>query len=832
MSLSLRKVAAALALAGVAAPGVSIAQDDSSPFIEEIVVTANKRAQTLQDIPIAVSVTSSDTIERAQIQDISDLQSVVPSLRVSQLQSSTNTNFVIRGFGNGANNPGIEPSVGVFIDGVYRSRSAGAISDLPNLERVEVLRGPQSTLFGKNASAGVINVVTAKPSGETAGKVSATIGNYGQLIAKGYVESAFSDTAAFSLSASTNTRDGYVKNLATGGELNDRDRQSFRGQLLLNPSDATEIRFIADYDTIDEKCCATVNLISGPATNAIRFAGGNIVENDPEALTTYANIDPNNQLDNTGVSMQIDHDFDTFTFTSISSFRNVDSRYDIDADFTSADVITNEILTDIDTFTQEFRLTSNSGEFMDWMVGGFYFDESIDYQDDLPFGSAYRRFMDALAAGAGAPGALGTVEAILGLPVGQTFGQQGQGFTHQSTLDNQAISLFTQFDFHLTDSFTATVGLSYTKDEKEASTRQLRGDAFSSVDRVELGTGVIFNQITGLAPTPQNFALVPQAFQVAAGLASNPATNPFAGLQALQFLPPYLDFPNSVEDGKSDDDELTYTLRLAYDINDSLNVYAGASTGFKATSWNLSRDARPFAEDVAALTAAGLRTANLIPGTRYAGPEEATVYEIGLKSSFERGSFNLAIFDQSIEGFQSNAFIGTGFNLTNAGKQSTVGAEFDLVVYPTDSLQLTLGGTWLDPKYDSFVGAGRDPLTGEVADLSGQTPGGINELSLSASFTYRFNIGSNDAFFRGDYFYEDRIPIGDLNVAQFERETKNLNLSAGINTESGLGFSVWVRNATDHASLISAFPSVAQAGSFTGYRTQPRTYGITISKDF
>ena len=115
MSLSLRKVAAALALAGVAAPGVSIAQDDSSPFIEEIVVTATKRAQTLQDIPIAVSVTSSDTIERAQIQDISDLQSVVPSLRVSQLQSSTNTNFVIRGFGNGANNPGIEPSVGVFI---------------------------------------------------------------------------------------------------------------------------------------------------------------------------------------------------------------------------------------------------------------------------------------------------------------------------------------------------------------------------------------------------------------------------------------------------------------------------------------------------------------------------------------------------------------------------------------------------------------------------------------------------------------------------------------------------------------------------------------------
>jgi outer membrane receptor protein involved in Fe transport len=137
--------------------------------IEEIYVTATKRQQTLQEVPVAVSVTNSETIEKAQILDILDLQSVVPSLRITQLQSSANTNFIIRGFGNGANNAGIEPSVGVFIDGVYRSRSAGAISDLPNLERVEVLRGPQSTLFGKNASAGIISVVTAKPDQEFGG---------------------------------------------------------------------------------------------------------------------------------------------------------------------------------------------------------------------------------------------------------------------------------------------------------------------------------------------------------------------------------------------------------------------------------------------------------------------------------------------------------------------------------------------------------------------------------------------------------------------------------------------------------------------------------------
>lgn len=829
MNISFKKIASAVALATIAAPSVSMAQDS---VLEEIVVTATKRAQSLQDIPVAVSVTTAETIEQAQIQDISDLQSVVPSLRVSQLQSSTNTNFVIRGFGNGANNPGIEPSVGVFIDGVYRSRSAGAISDLPNLERVEVLRGPQSTLFGKNASAGVINIVTAKPSGERAGRLSGTVGNYGAFVAKAYYEDAFSDTAAFSLSASSNTRDGYIDNLTTGNDLNDRNRQSFRGQLLLNPGENTEIRFIADYDTIDEVCCSTVNLIAGPTVGAIQFAGGALIANDPDALQTRTNIDPNNQLDNTGLSMQIDHDFENFTLTSITSFRNVDSVYDIDADFTSADIITNEITSDIDTFTQEFRLTSTGGGSFDWMVGGFYFDESVEYRDDLPFGSSYRRYLDALAVGAGAPGAIGTVEAILGLPVGRAFGQVGQGFTHESTLDNEAISLFGQFDFHLSDSLTATVGLSYTKDEKQAQSRQLRGDAFSAVDRVQLGTGVIFNQITGLPPLPQNFAAVPAAFQAASGLASNPATNPFTGLQGFQFLPPFVDFPNSVESGESDDDELSYTLRLAYDLSDSVNFYASVATGFKATSWNLSRDASPFASDVAALTAAGLRPANFVAGTRFASPEEATVYEIGLKTKFERASFNLAIFDQSIEGFQSNAFVGTGFNLTNAGEQSTIGVEFDITYYPVDSLQLGLSGTLLDPKYDSFEGAGRDPITGAVANLSGQTPGGINEVSLSANMAYRFNIGNNDAYLRADYFYEDTVPIGDLNVAQFVRDTRNLNISAGLNTQNGLGFSLWVRNATDHVSLISAFPSVAQAGSFSGYRTAPRTYGVTVNYDF
>ena len=146
--------------------------------IEEVVVTATKREETLQDIPVAVTVTPGATLEQAQILDLIDLQSIVPSLRVTQLQTSTQTNFLIRGFGNGANNPGIESSVGVFVDGVYRSRSASQIGDLLDVQRVEVLRGPQSTLFGQNASAGVISIITRLPDRELNGTIDLTLGDY------------------------------------------------------------------------------------------------------------------------------------------------------------------------------------------------------------------------------------------------------------------------------------------------------------------------------------------------------------------------------------------------------------------------------------------------------------------------------------------------------------------------------------------------------------------------------------------------------------------------------------------------------------------------------
>jgi len=247
----------AAVVAGVVSTGLAQAA------IDEIVVTANKREQSLQDVPVSVSVTSGETIQRAAIVDIIDLQTSVPSLRVNQLQSSAQTNFTIRGYGNGANNPGIEPAVAVYIDGVPRSRSASALADLPSVERIEVLSGPQSTLFGKNASAGVISVSTLMPNDSFGGMIEATGGNYGAGIVKGTVTGPLSDTLSYRLSASDNSSDGYGTNITTGTGVNERNRSAVRGQLLFEPSDDLAIRVIADYNEIDEICCAASGLVYG-----------------------------------------------------------------------------------------------------------------------------------------------------------------------------------------------------------------------------------------------------------------------------------------------------------------------------------------------------------------------------------------------------------------------------------------------------------------------------------------------------------------------------------------------------------------------------------------
>jgi len=241
---------------------------------------------------------------------------------------------------------------------------------------------------------------------------------------------------------------------------------------------------------------------------------------------------------------------------------------------------------------------------------------------------------------------------------------------------------------------------------------------------------------------------------------------------------------------------------------------------------NLSRDSTPSPTDFAQLQALGLADPNSFAFARIAEPEEAEVFELGLKASFDRGSLNVSIFDQTLENFQSNVFTGIAFSLINAEEQSVTGAEINFNYQPTDAFGFGINATILDPLFDSFTNSAS-------GDLSGQQPAGISELSLSLTAQYDFQIGNLDSFIRADYQFDDDVQVVDGVSAEIaSREVNLLNASFGIATENGFSATLWARNLTDDEFLISAFPSVAQAGSFSGYRNEPRTFGVTLRKDF
>ncbi len=811
---------------------------------DDIIVTATKREQTLQDVPISVSVTPAETIERAQIRDILDLQTVVPSLKVGQLQSSANTNFIIRGFGNGANNAGIEPSVGVFIDGVYRSRSAAQIGDLPNVKRVEVLRGPQSTLFGKNASAGIISVVTQEPQFDFAGNLEASYGNYNAVVLKGYVTGPINDSIAVSIAGNYNKRDGYARYVNLNQDVNDRNRYGGRAQILFRGSGSLRVRIIGDYDKIDEVCCSVSNLFDGPTGNAVRALGGQVNSNRPFSYDGYANFPSINKIDNYGVSGQIDFDLmDDISLTSISAYRGVRSFTNQDSDFTSLDSIgDNRNHTKIDTYTQELRIASNFDGPFNFLLGGFYFKENIDIAASLTFGRDFRNYANALSGGG-----YGASEAALRsvnptLPAG-LFGAQGTGRFENYDYRNEAISVFGQVDLELTDGLTLTGGFNYTRDRKNFASNNRTTDVFSTIDLPAsvalLRAGGIARTVGGLLGLPAGtlasaaqinaFGTAQPAALAQITSAVNAQVNPLLGLAPLQFLPPFQNFPNAVEPGRTRDNDLSYTARLSYKLNSNLNAYVSYATGFKASSINLSYDSRPTVADAAALRTGGLAVTNLTTGTRFAGPEDAEVYEAGLKASYRGFNLNMAVFKQSLKGFQSNVFQGTGFVLGNAEKQSTFGVEADAVLSPTDDFNVTLSYTYLDPKYDSFTGGSAfNPLTNNVtvANLTGLRPSGISKHNVAVGANYTAELGdAAKLIFHIDYALSSAFQIAQ--GLSYKASPESLNASAGVQFADNFELSVFARNITQPKYNPVIFPGVAQSGTLSAYPSPPRFYGVT-----
>lgn len=865
---------------------------------DEIIVSATKREQTLQEVPIAVSVVDSEVIEKAQIIDLIDLQSTVSSLQVGQLQNSSQTNFSIRGFGNGANNPGIESAVGVFIDGVFRSRSASSILDLPTLERVEVLRGPQSTLFGKNVSVGAISITTRKPSFDWEGTAEATYGNLNTVRFRGTLSGPISDTVAFRISGSTNNRDGQYTNLVTGDDnINERDRWAARAQLLWEPTDTLSFRAIGEYNKINEVCCGAVQLLNAGPTQLLGapppFGLGEIITpvQDLDAREVALNTLPENRLEGRGASLQADWDLGFAQLTSITSYREQTDFNDTDVDFSSADVATQPQFQDQQTFTQEVRLNgvteTGIGDF-NWIVGGFLFSEDLQFERDVIFGTQLRDFIDLQLGALGtdiASGIEGSSQLAFALttdPATALFPQlgplspipfggayaPGTGVFGDYTLDNRSYSLFGTVDWELTDRLTITAGLSYINDRKIVTGDSLLTDALSNFDLTAGGQAFLaataLGQAIGTPFDPANStpffvaagtlaATDPMTFAAAQAGAlafatdpANAALNPLAPLAVVQFFNPQVNFPQPgvafdpdntlVDDGFVVDDKVTYTARIAYDLTDAINVYFNYGTGFKASAVNLSSDSTP----------PTIGPDGTIIG-RFATPEDVTAFEVGLKANFDGGFINIALFDQSVEGFQQNLFTGAAFSLVNAGEQTVRGFEFEAAYSPWDPLNWTFGLTYLDSEYASFPLApcadfvpdcqlpdGTPDPTALFFDASGTRPSGIPAVRLTTAASYVKELTPGvEMQTRIEYLYESEVQAADnvpRGIAESDVSVINANVSFGW--ENGFSVNFFGRNLTDDDNLISAFPTVIQTGSFSGYVSQPRTYGISLRKDF
>jgi iron complex outermembrane recepter protein len=699
----------------------SVTESASAPGEEttnagDIVVTATRRAEALSDVPIAVSAVTAESLQNSGANDIRQLNQLAPSLLVSSTGSEANGSARIRGIGTVGDNPGLESSVAVFIDGVYRSRSGIGLNELGEIDRVEVLRGPQGTLFGRNASAGLIHIISKKPSFDFGGMAELSYGNYDFMRAQGAITGPLTDTIAGRIEGVYVKRDGFYRDPANGTRVNDRDRYFLRGQLLFEPNEDLSFRLIGDYTKRDEKCCAAVFLgndvvptignlntpITPNANGSLPAVGNNnniinVIRDLGQDLSRFQNaysrvisVTPGRSYagdtKDWGVSLEANWDFGGATLTSITGYRDYESGQASDTDYSTVDILyrgPNGSGRAFKTFSQELRLQGSLfDDRLDWLVGAFYADEDLTVTDNLRFGNQYGRFATCrVVSGAlGAfysptsPGCISpTGRAVLsGLVPGvpSPFGAAGPaivaGFDRLDTVNDRGstqdryfqnsrnYAFFTHNIFHITDNLDLTLGLRYTNERK-------RFRATFGNDNTACPA-----QQAALAP----FLATPLA-AIAGGLigltCQGNSTSELNGV--------------TINDRRKES-EFTGTGVLSWKPNDDLLFYASYSRGYKAGGFNLDRSALKSPIAPFAATPGG---AQALVGNLQFDPEINDAFELGAKYSSGPLSLNVAIFRQQFENFQLNTFNGTVFLVQNVNGCSTdlAGADRDQNTFPT-----------------------------------------------------------------------------------------------------------------------------------------------------
>jgi outer membrane receptor protein involved in Fe transport len=439
---------AALAVAG----GTAGAQDAGVSGIEEVVVTATRREQAFQDVPMAVSALDSQRLLDAGITEFQDIQSQVPSFEVEANTNPFTTSLRIRGMGNLANIPNFEPAVGLFVDGAYRSRSGVAMGDLLDVERIEILRGPQSVLYPKNVTAGVVSVITQRPTDEFSAWGGASFGNLNYWQLQGGINGALADGVRARLAVVTSDRDGGFDDIVNGTESGGFARTAVRGQMEFDLGERANLRLIAGYSDKDGDCCSP-DVLLGNQSQAFMRALNRPADTDPlNRRTAYS--DPYNfEGDQYDLLAELSYDFDWAVLTSTTSYDHFDVQSQIDAEQTALTVAVFLDRQDSDAFGQEFRLTSSGDGPFTWMTGVYYYD------NDFTRGSlSADQPMIVLGPD------------IVPLPLPGAAGDQS---SFQSQNDTRHWSVFGQADWQVTERTRLSAGLRYIDEEKSIDARSV-----------------------------------------------------------------------------------------------------------------------------------------------------------------------------------------------------------------------------------------------------------------------------------------------------------------------------------------------------------------------
>jgi iron complex outermembrane recepter protein len=848
-----RAIMLALALAGGLTGASSWAADASTaPALEEIIVTAQKRSENLQDVPISVVAISAQQLKDAGVTDIRSLTILTPGLTVTSEGNEAITTARIRGIGTVGDNPGLESSVGVNIDGVYRPRNGVAFGDLGELEQIEVLYGPQGELFGKNNDAGVINVTTKRPSSTFGATAEVSGGNFNDREFRGSVTGPLNDIMSGRLYFGFQKQDGYIDlnngiGPSTQGDTNSRHAYTVRGQLLVTPNDNMDFLVIADLSKRNESCCGAVLQYAGPFQGLVNFFAGNPLVGGvvgatgtstatgtpvPNTYVAYANQEITQHVRDMGISGEFNWNLDFAKLTSITAWRDNTVSGGNDLDYSGIDLLQvpdngSGNSTDFKQVSEELRLAGKSGP-LNWLVGGFFNNEILTPRATVLAGNQFETYISSVAS------------ASIGLTPNPAFVSQlngngipgasfaGDGYDDGYRQDARSFALFTNETLNLAKGLDLTVGARGTRETKTAT--------------------ATFNDLGGGGGCAS--LLPPGVFP---GVAGSPAlyAPPLNGTNAQAFLIGYGCFSglnpffnNSGFSQSNTENNLSGTVKLSYHFTDDIMSYINWANGYKAGGYNLSRvtfQAAPARAPTAADPLGPLAPLGIIPDLNTAFPRETVNSgEVGLKTTWFNHTLRLngAFFYQQYKDFQLNTFTGIQFVVTSLPKVVSKGVDLDFTwASPLQGLTFAGGvtkdltdikdfGTTLDPAAPDFCGPTNANCPFRANNRLSFAP--LWSGALSANYNVPFNsyLGLRTSL---EEKYNSSYNTGsDLDPRKVQGAFGLLNarLGIGANDESWT-VEAWGANLTNKYYYGVAFDAPFQFNTIDSFLSAPRTYGLT-----